>query len=171
MALYRKGVTSSLGRFVIEANDAGISRIVFPEQAARLPDSAIFSAELEKAAGELQKYFEARVYDFSNIELDFSEQSDFEEKILRALFFKKRGLISYAALAELAGAPRSSRAVGNAMNKNPFPVLIPCHHVIRSDGTLGQYAFGAGWKKKLLAHEGIECPSAESATAAPAYLL
>ena len=64
---------------------------------------------------------------------------------------------SYKWVAARAGAPRASRAVGSALNKNPYPVVIPCHRVIKSDGSIGGYSKGAALKKRLLDSEGIDC--------------
>lgn len=61
---------------------------------------------------------------------------------------------AYAWVAKMAGRPAAARAAGNALNKNPFPVIVPCHRVVHSDGSLGDYAFGAGLKKRLLEIEG-----------------
>jgi methylated-DNA-[protein]-cysteine S-methyltransferase len=63
--------------------------------------------------------------------------------------------MTYAALARAAGRPLASRAVGNALHANPRPVTVPCHRVVRSDGTLGGYALGAARKRALLAEEGV----------------
>ena len=57
---------------------------------------------------------------------------------------------TYKWVAENSGAKGASRAVGNALNKNPFPIIIPCHRVVNSNGRSGNYAFGADLKKKLL---------------------
>lgn len=57
---------------------------------------------------------------------------------------------SYSWVAEKAGRPGASRAVGNALNKNPFPLIVPCHRVVHSDGSIGNYAFGRDLKKELL---------------------
>lgn len=57
---------------------------------------------------------------------------------------------TYAWVAEKVGRPGASRAVGTALKKNPFPIIVPCHRVIRSDGALGKYALGADLKKRLL---------------------
>ena len=57
---------------------------------------------------------------------------------------------TYAWVAEKIGKPGSSRAVGNSLNKNPFPIIVPCHRIVRSDGSIGEYAFGKDLKKKLL---------------------
>jgi O-6-methylguanine DNA methyltransferase len=64
--------------------------------------------------------------------------------------------ISYGELAKRIGKPKSARAVGGAVGKNPVSILIPCHRVIASDGTLGGYSGGLSIKQKLLAHEGAD---------------
>lgn len=60
---------------------------------------------------------------------------------------------TYAWIARKAGSAGAARAVGNALNKNPFPVIVPCHRVVSSGGSLGKYAFGTDLKRKLLAIE------------------
>jgi O-6-methylguanine DNA methyltransferase len=57
---------------------------------------------------------------------------------------------TYAWVAKKIRKPGASRAVGNALNKNPFPIVVPCHRVVRSDGSIGKYAFGHDFKRKLL---------------------
>ncbi len=65
------------------------------------------------------------------------------------------GLRSYGQIAAAVGRPRAGRFVGSALSKNPFPLLIPCHRVIRSDGSIGGFGSGVAMKRKLLALEGI----------------
>lgn len=67
--------------------------------------------------------------------------------------------VSYRALAEKAGVPRGARFVGNAMAKNRFPLIIPCHRVIRSDSAIGNYSGGLSIKEYLLAHEARAVPA------------
>jgi O-6-methylguanine DNA methyltransferase len=62
---------------------------------------------------------------------------------------------SYTELAQLAGYPCAMRAVGNAMAKNPVPIVIPCHRILRSNGSLGGYSAGLSWKTSLLTLEEI----------------
>ena len=64
---------------------------------------------------------------------------------------------SYAAVAAAVGQPGATRAVGTANGANPVAVLVPCHRVIRSDGSLGGYAGGVERKRKLLVAEGAAC--------------
>ena len=82
--------------------------------------------------------------------------TDFENKVLEELKKVPCGRITtYKDLARKIGYPRAARAVGNALNKNPFAPRIPCHRVIKSDGTIGGYARGRNEKVKLLKKEGI----------------
>lgn len=83
--------------------------------------------------------------------------TDFEKKVYKVVSAIPKGKTrSYQWVARALGKPRASRAVGNALNKNPYPGIIPCHRVIRKNGALGGFAFGISEKKKLLAREGIK---------------
>jgi methylated-DNA-[protein]-cysteine S-methyltransferase len=64
---------------------------------------------------------------------------------------------TYGDLARALGHPRAARAVGQIMNKNPEPFVVPCHRVVAWDGGIGGYAFGTKMKKEILAHEGVAC--------------
>jgi len=68
----------------------------------------------------------------------------------------KGKITTYAIIAELIGRPKAVRAVGNALNKNPYAPKVPCHRVIRSDGSLGGFAGGAKKKKEMLIKEGVK---------------
>ena len=65
-------------------------------------------------------------------------------------------VISYSGLAEMVGRPQAHRAVGNAMNKNPFAPQVPCHRVVKSNGDLGGFSSGSGLKIKRLQEEGVK---------------
>lgn len=84
--------------------------------------------------------------------------TEFEKKVYRASLDIPKGEVrSYKWLAIRAGSPKACRAVGNALNKNPYPILVPCHRVVRSDGSMGGFAGGVAAKKRLLLQEGIDC--------------
>ncbi len=81
--------------------------------------------------------------------------SEFQIGVLLATCEIPRGETrSYRQIALKVGRPHAYRAVGNALNSNPLPILIPCHRVIRSDGALGGYRLGASRKSRLLKAEG-----------------
>lgn len=86
--------------------------------------------------------------------LDRARVYGFDRRVLiEASKIPKGSTISYKELARLAGRPRAWRAVGSALNRNPYPILIPCHRVVRSDGRPGGYKLGAAKKRMLLAGE------------------
>ena len=81
----------------------------------------------------------------------------FQRRVLLAEYGIPRGSVStYGRMAAHLGIPGGARAVGNALATNPFPIVIPCHRAIRSDGTLGGYQGGLAMKKALLIQEGID---------------
>ena len=80
----------------------------------------------------------------------------FEKKVLLATLKIPRGKVrSYAWIAEEAGFPNASRAVGQALNKNPYAPHVPCHRVILSNGSIGGYAGGVAKKRAMLVREGV----------------
>jgi len=79
----------------------------------------------------------------------------FQKQVYEAVKKIPKGkTMTYAEVAELIGKPRAARAVGNALNKNPFAPEVPCHRVIRSDGAIGGFAWGGNKKIQLLKSEG-----------------
>lgn len=68
---------------------------------------------------------------------------------------KEGEVTTYGDLARALGHPGAARAIGQIMNKNPEPFVVPCHRVVSSDGSIGGYAFGTKMKKEILAKEGI----------------
>ena len=88
--------------------------------------------------------------------LTWSRLKPFTRKVLEAAFQIPRGYVtSYGHMAEVLGVPRAARAVGLALALNPFPLLIPCHRVIRGDLTLGGYSLGVEIKAEILRREGV----------------
>lgn len=78
----------------------------------------------------------------------------FEQKVYKAVLKIPKGKTrTYQWVAKKIGNPKAARGVGNALNKNPYPVIIPCHRIIRSDGSLGGYSRGLRLKNKLLQKE------------------
>lgn len=102
------------------------------------------------AMEELGEYFAGRSRSFSAC-CDLSGLPAFTREVLRVTSRIPYGEVrSYRWVAEQLGKPKASRAVGNALARNPIPIIIPCHRVVRSDGHLGGYALGLKWKRKLL---------------------
>lgn len=104
----------------------------------------------EKPEIDLQEIIRGRV-DLSEIPLD-PVGTDFQRKVWRVVSEIPRGeTLAYGEVARLAGFPKAVRAVANAVGANPIAFLIPCHRVIRSDGTIGGYRWGVPLKRRLLA--------------------
>jgi len=106
---------------------------------------------------QITAYFEGACVNFSpDIPVDLDGFTQFFGLVLTACREIKFGqTISYSELAKKVGRPAASRAVGNALAKNPLPLIIPCHRVVRSDGSLGSFSAPGGkkLKEKLLNHE------------------
>ena len=80
-----------------------------------------------------------------------------DEKIYKKLLEVPKGKITtYGELAKAVGLKNGQRAIGKIMNQNPYPVIIPCHRVVKSDGKVGGYAYGQNIKIKMLTKEGIK---------------
>ncbi len=97
---------------------------------------------------------EAIAWDLSEVALE--RCTPFQRRVLLAEFAIPRGAVStYGLIARHIGAPEASRAVGQALGKNPFPLIIPCHRAVRADGRLGGYRGGLAMKRHLLEIEGV----------------
>ncbi len=139
------------GRFRIEATDRGVARLA-PGRGGGAP-SARARRHAEQAREELRQYLAGRRAFFS-VAVDLAGVPPFQSRVLaeaRRIPFGETE--SYAQLARRVGHPGAARAVGNALGANPVPVIVPCHRVIRGDGTWGHYAFGGEMKTLLLALE------------------
>ena len=80
-----------------------------------------------------------------------------EEKVYKKLLEVPKGKVTtYGDLAKAIGLKNGQRVIGRIMNKNPYPVIVPCHRVIKSDGKIGGYAWGEKVKAKMLSNEGIK---------------
>ena len=138
-------------RFGIAEENGYICRIIF-DWAAKIKIDDFQETEtplIKKAASQLNEYFEGKRKTF---DLPLNQQgTDFQLKIWNALQNIPYGETrSYGELAAMTGNPKASRAVGMANNRNPIPVIIPCHRIIGSDGSLTGYAGGLELKQKLL---------------------
>src|SRR5882724_7286229 len=136
------------GKFRIEATDRGVMRL-HPGRGFHGP-SARARAHAERAGRELREYL-AGHRTFFTVPVDLTGVHDFQARVLAEASRIRFGEVdSYAVLARRIGHPRAARAVGNALGANPVPVIVPCHRVIRGDGTWGHYAFGPALKTRLL---------------------
>ena len=128
-------------------------------QASKLyPGSRISScAEIDAVAAAIKAHLEGEDVLFSLDIVDFTLCSTFQQTVLRATYSIPRGSVStYGLIAAHVGIPDGARAVGNVMACNPFPLMVPCHRVIRSDRHIGGYGGGIEVKRALLEREGVK---------------
>jgi AraC family transcriptional regulator of adaptative response/methylated-DNA-[protein]-cysteine methyltransferase len=157
---------SPLGQMLIAATSKGICRLTFDDDAASL--RRLFpKAEIIEDAGALKELVEGALAAIQQplaareLPIDVAGTA-FQEAVWRELRKIPAGETrSYAQIAAAIGQPRAVRAVGTANGDNHVAVLIPCHRVIRSDGSLGGYAGGLDRKRRLLAAEGYASASPE----------
>ena len=164
LTLYYSRMSSPIGPLVIGVSDKGLAIIEwdrgdFPK--GRLARTADWQESEERTAvarRELREYFagKRRIFD---VTLDL-HGTEFQKKCWRALLKIPYGETrTYAQIAKAVGNPRGFRAVGMANHDNPVPIIVPCHRVLASDGTLGGYGGGLDMKRKLLELEGALQPT------------
>lgn len=152
-----------LGALLLAATEKGLVRVAYAreghdrvlEQLAHSVSPRVLRApaRLDLAAREIDEYF-ARRRTLFDLPLDFQLSHGFRRTVLTHLPSIAYGATaSYAVVAAITGNPKAVRAVGTACATNPLPVVVPCHRVVRSDGTLGQYIGGSDAKKTLLTLE------------------
>ena len=138
-------------RFRIEATDRGVARLRPGRGVGAKSRRARRHAE--QAHQELREYLAGR-RTFFTVPVDLDGVLEFQAKVLAEAARVPFGeVVSYATLAERVGHPRAARAVGSALGRNPVPVIVPCHRIVRSDGSWGHYAFGHEMKTLLLTLE------------------
>ena len=151
--------SSPLGRLLVAATEHGICAVSLADSDKDLvtalqreyPRAIISKSEdVRKLLKEVLKFFEGQLL---NLPLDL-RGTDFQRKVWAALQTIPYGSTSsYSDVARMVGKPRAVRAVANACGDNPVPLIIPCHRVIRKDGSLGGYGLGVHRKRQLLAME------------------
>ncbi|MBO4406284.1 MAG: methylated-DNA--[protein]-cysteine S-methyltransferase [Clostridia bacterium] len=149
--MIRRVIESPVGFLGLYAEDGKIVAVTLSEKGPSGGRGKI----LDQAEEELGLYFQRKLECFTvPWRLDMP---GFEGDCLRALSHVPYGeTVSYGLLAAMAGSPRGARAAGNAVHKNPLPVLIPCHRVILGNGRLGGFGGDIAVKKKLLELEGVK---------------
>jgi methylated-DNA-[protein]-cysteine S-methyltransferase len=150
---------TQIGPLLLAVTERGLCRISFDpepdretETLARTFGVRVLRAprELDPVRRELEEYFEGRRRDF-DLPLDLRGREGFSRDILERLAKVPYGEITtYKSLAVEAGNPRAARAVGTIMNRNPIPIVLPCHRVVGSNGSLVGYGGGLERKRLLL---------------------
>jgi methylated-DNA-[protein]-cysteine S-methyltransferase len=162
-SFWYRTVDTPVGSLLLATTETGVVRVAFTAEdheavladlSARLgvpqPEEA---GRLDEAVRQLAEYFVGQRRGFT-VALDLRLSRGFRRTVLEQLSGISYGqTVSYATVAVAAGRPTAVRAVGTACATNPLPVLLPCHRVVRSDGSVGQYLGGVAVKQTLLALE------------------
>jgi methylated-DNA-[protein]-cysteine S-methyltransferase len=156
-------VDTPIGTLLIAATERGLCRIAYDadaeQEVERLARSfgvrVLRSASpIEPARRQLDEYFEGHRHRFE-LPVDIDSLADFNRRVLQELARVPYGeVVTYGELAARSARPRAARAVGTVMNRNPLPIVLPCHRVIGSTGKLVGYGGGLERKEALLRLEG-----------------
>ena len=161
--VYYSLLSTPFGKIGVAAGRRGIFRISLNE-----PNFASFRDLIQREysgatlrqdkrfsslAAKFRTYFSGQVLKSGN-RINLREGTRFQQRVWHTLQSIPYGQTrSYRSIAESIGHPQSSRAVGNACGRNPLPILIPCHRVVKTDGQLGGFTGGVDLKRRLLALE------------------
>ncbi len=154
---------SPVGPLLVAATDHGLCRISFDPEPEREAEelARMFGAKVLRVGKpvdgvrrQLDEYFDGKRTRFE-LPVDLRPSAPFSRRVLQRLARVPHGEVTtYGALARAAGNPRAARAVGTVMNRNPIPIVLPCHRVIGSNGALVGYGGGLDRKRQLLSLEG-----------------
>jgi methylated-DNA-[protein]-cysteine S-methyltransferase len=156
-------VDSPVGPLFVATSKRGVCRISYDAEPERELERLVrdfglrvlrSAKPIEAARRELDEYFEGRRRSF-DLPLDVTFVAEFNRRVLRELARVPYGeVVTYGELAARAARPKAARAVGMVMNRNPLPIVLPCHRVVGSNGKLTGYAGGLDRKETLLRLEG-----------------
>lgn len=157
-----------VGELFVAVTERGVCEIHYDadpdaeaERLARLFGTRVLRSPrpTDEVRRQLDEYFAGKRRDF-DLEVDLSPAREFGRSVLEELARVPYGeLTTYGELAARAGRPRAARAVGTVMNRNPVPIVLPCHRVVGSTGALTGYGGGLDRKRALLELEGAVTPS------------
>jgi len=157
-------VESPIGPLLMAATERGLCRISFQPDPERHLDRLAkefgprvlrSSAAVDTAHEQLDEYFAGARRGFQ-LDVDLRATAPFAQRVLDELALVPFGeTTTYGTLAGRVGAPRAARAVGTVMNRNPLPIVLPCHRVVGSNGSLTGYGGGLHVKEHLLRLEGV----------------
>lgn len=140
---------SPLGPLSVSSGGAGVTSLEWS-------NAEVGGSRDRSVADALDAYFAGDHACLEELEVDLGDRGPFTLAVLKALRSVAPGsTTTYGALALIAGRPGAARAVGQAVGSNPVPVIVPCHRVVASNGSLGGFSAGLDRKRALLDHEGV----------------
>lgn len=172
-------IETAFGACGLAWSEHGLTRLQLPEIDPAATEERLRATGRERAAdevpetirdlqGRLQRYFDGAAIDFSDVAIDARGQGDLQRRIYAAVRAIPWGETrTYGEIAKAIGEPGAARVVGQAMGRNPVPIIMPCHRVLAASGRLGGFSApgGGATKQRLLALEG------DRASAAPLLAL
>jgi methylated-DNA-[protein]-cysteine S-methyltransferase len=159
---------TAIGACGIAWSERGLTRLQLPEahrgateqrlrsKAARPSETA--PAAIDQVITNIQFYMTGQSFDFASVAIDLTDVDPFEQKVYEAARCVPWGhTVSYGELARQTGSPGAARAVGQALSRNPVPVIIPCHRILAKGHRIGGFSAPGGilTKERLLALEGV----------------
>jgi O-6-methylguanine DNA methyltransferase len=153
---------SPLGEIFVAWNTRGISHVALAKSASafekaferRFKRKAVATTQVPP---EMQRALGGEMRAVRALKFDIAGLSSFAQSVLRKALQIPRGEVRpYSWIAAQIGSPKAVRAVGTALARNPVPLLIPCHRVVRTDGSIGDYALGSPNKSRILEREGVK---------------
>jgi methylated-DNA-[protein]-cysteine S-methyltransferase len=156
-----------LGRCGVAWTDRGVGSVLLPDSdaalrsrlARRFPAAAEIAppSDVKRAIEAIVDLLAGQPVDLSFVHLDMNGVPEFNQRVYAAARLIRPGTtITYGEIARRLGVPGSARAVGQALGRNPFPIIVPCHRVVAADGKTGGFSApgGASTKLRMLAIEG-----------------
>ena len=141
-----------LGRVAVETSGALVKEV---HLGARARGDA--EGPTTPVARDLARYFSGETVDFEDYEVDLTDYTDFQRRVYEETRAIPPGEVrTYGEIARAIGKPGASRAVGNALGRNPACIVTPCHRVVAANGGLGGFTGGLAWKRALLRLEGSD---------------
>jgi methylated-DNA-[protein]-cysteine S-methyltransferase len=165
---------TALGFVAIAWSDAGLSRLALPEKTHEAAERHIVKWAASGTVGPagrdvpsfvtdavalIRRYAQGETVDFSALPLDLAGVDPFRRAIYAAALKLAQGEITtYGELCDRAGFPKMARETGQALGRNPLPLVVPCHRILAAGGKIGGFSApgGAATKERLLAHEGVD---------------
>lgn len=159
--------STEFGYMAISATEKGLTGVALPADSEEdalfqlglnVPDAVLSYDLLPDFTASMKRYFQGERIEF-RVEIDFTGATNFQRRVWQATMKIPYGETrSYGWVAAQAENPGASRAAGNALGRNPVPIVVPCHRVIAGDGSIGGFSSGLDRKQRLLALESIELP-------------
>lgn len=161
---------SPIGRLFVAFNGRGVSAVALADDEAAFERRFVgtFGRPIRRVGtlpGQLGRAIERRLSGDRRapVPVDLRNATPFERAVWdKALDIPPGEVRPYGWVAAEIGRPRAVRAVGSALGRNPVPLVIPCHRVVRSDGRIGDYALGSAWKRAALMDEGLDLERLEA---------